>query len=181
MDDRDPVQGGPHRGDRPARNLLHLVLAVAREIGADLGPRVPLVRRPEHFLGGRVEHAGVVGRQQDRQRVEKAVLDVLGHEGELVVGPDGNIHGLPRSVIDAIDAGAIGRIDDAAVGLHGRLSALAARNHLVVHPRDGALAGPARRRDMRAVVLRRVQAIRHAVVDRQAEQARGRLVVLRRP
>ena len=67
-----------------------------------------------------------MGRQQDREGVVKPILQVLQRRAELVFGPNADGGGLARPHVVAHDGRAIAGVDDAAVGLDGRLSAFAA-------------------------------------------------------
>ena len=96
---------------------------------------LPFGRASIDALRRGVEHVRVVDREQDRQRVVEAVFHVLERRRELVLRPDADVHGLPGAAIDAVDPGAIGGVDHAAIRLHCRLAALTALQPIRCRPR----------------------------------------------
>ena len=91
--------------DGPSGCFAHHVLSIPREVGTDLVPGLAFVRGSEDVLRGGVEHAGIVRREEYRERVVETVFHVFGRRSEHPLGPNADLWSLPglpvkRTVLD---------------------------------------------------------------------------------
>src|SRR5271166_1476814 len=141
------------------------------------------------MIAASIQHAAVVRRERDRKGPGKAVLHVPWSNSGRFLRPHIHELDLASPVVIALQrpgaawAGADGTaVDDVGViGLHGNEAAFAGAGVTAVAECDRTPIGRAWHRDRRVVLLRRVDAVRVAVVDVDAIELRGRLVVDRRP
>ena len=168
--------------------LLPVRCVVPRQVRADHFPTRPLVHRPEHHVGCRVQHVRVVWREHDRV-VPLEPVPPAGDGQTSEVGPHGDdTHLLAGVVVPEHGGPGSGRASQCAgerdvrvIRLDRYVSALGAADRVAVRPPDRSPAGTARHTDRGVVLLRGVQPVRELRVRRDVVELAGRLVVDRRP
>ena len=138
-------EGSVLRNRPPGR--LHLRSVVARQVGADGLPAVPLVRGTEHGLGGHVERPGVVRRKDDGIRPLEAILVILHALPVHELRPHRDDLALASLVVIAVQgvaaarraADSAGKHHVGVVGMNRDLPTLRASDEVAVGIEDGTL------------------------------------------
>ncbi len=178
--DRSPEL--PRRRIQVRRRLLERLGIGAREIGADHFPALALVARPVDHLRGDVERLRIVRRHHHREGPPEAEVDVGRAPAVVRLGVGRDVAHLLGAPVIAMQPVMIGRVDDVGVGgVRGDVAVLAAADGFPLLDRDAAMVGAARHRDGGVVLLGRVDAIRHLVVDGHVIELRRGLIEDRRP
>ena len=146
------LDAGVVLGDRAARGALPR-LVVARQVGRDHRPALAAVGALEQHLGGGVERARVVGREDDGEVPLEAVLEVGGAGAHRVVRPGVDVAELAGGMVQAGEQAAVGAaVDDVGVlGVGDDVAALAARRS--APSRAGPMPPPRPRERMRRAEL----------------------------
>ena len=169
-------------GDRPSHRPL-LVLFVARQIGADFGPRMAAVGGFQEDVAGVIDHARVVLRDHDRRVPVKAVLAQprIDPERQLGIGPDValdlvlHIHFRNQTEITA------GIKEPRIVGIEGHVGGLATADRGKILITQVAVVAPRAHAGRGIVLLAAINPVGELIVDREAVNLGGQLVIDARP
>ena len=114
---------------------------MAREIGADRLPALPLVGRPEQQVRAGVHGVGIVPGDHDREGPLEPILHVLGARAHRVLGIDRHVALLSGAVVETADVAVVaaGVVDVGLARLGRDVAALAAAGHVPVAGTDAGL------------------------------------------
>ena len=185
---RVDLGAGAFAGDRPAGRPLPLA-RVQAQVGRDALPAHALVAAAEHAVAAGIDRPRIVRREDDREGPGEAVLQILRRDARGLLGPHVHELDLPRAMVIALKrAGAArARSDGADVDhivvarIDGDEARLAGTGIGAVRQRDHTPFRRAGDGDRGIVLLRAVDAIGILVVDIDAIELRGLLVVDGRP
>lgn len=162
---------------------------VACQIGADRRPALPFVGRLEDHVAGRIEHVGVVGREDNRVGPSKAILVLDGTFARCGLWPGGDQADLLGAFVVALQTIPTTRrradgaqVDDVVVfGVNGDVATLTRTRNNHRTPRDGCAGSTAGDGQRTVVLLGTVDAVGSAVVDTDVVILRRGLIVDARP
>ena len=172
-----------------AAGVLLARAVVEAEIGRDLLPVHAFVAGAEHAIAADIDRAGIVRREHDGEGPGEAVLQVLGRDARRFLGPHVDELDLARAMVVALQRAGAARtradgadIDDVVIArIDGNEARFAGAGIGAVGQRDDAPFRGARHRDRGVVLLGAVDPVGVLVVDIEAVELRGLLVVDRRP
>ena len=169
-------------GDGAAgRALLRLV--VAGQVLADGLPALAFVRGFEEHVAARVQHLGVVRREEDGEVPLEAVLHGFGAGAHGVVRPHGDVAHLAGAVFVACQQAVVGaRVDHVGVARIGlNPAALAAPHRVPIAFGDPRAVGARLRLHGAVVLLGAIRVIGEVVIESDAVELGGGLVHDGRP
>ena len=169
-------------GQRPARRAQGFGV-VARQVGANGRPRLPLVGAHVQVVRAGKQLLGVVGREHQWEIPLEAVLHALGPVAHGVVGPHVDEAAL---VVGVVHAGEVAVVATAVHYLRvqrvdGQVGAFAAGGGLPVARADGAAAATVQNPHRGVVLLRPVDAVGKVRIRHHAVELAGGLVVVGGP